>query len=231
MAATEKLPKDTHRRGAPFDAVWARVVEISGWRRQADLAEFLSITRPNVSRAKDRGAFPNEWARKIAKSKQVSLDWLLTGEGPRRKGEERGTELAPTEEGNREVKRVGVYGLAGAGPAWDLTGFEPLEQLFIPKALWRPSIVAVRIRGRSMEPLIFDGAYVGVDRDDRKVISGEIYAVWLPYEGAVIKRLYAATDRLLLRSANPEFPELAVPAADVKPELILGRVRWVIQEY
>lgn len=80
-----------------------------------------------------------------------------------------------------------------------------------------------------MEPLIRDGAYVGIDSEDRWIVSGEIYAVWLPYEGAVIKRLYLDMEKITLKSDNSQFPEITVPLAGLDDHFIQGRVKWVIQ--
>jgi len=82
-----------------------------------------------------------------------------------------------------------------------------------------------------MEPLILDGAYIGIDREDRWVISGEIYAVWIPYEGAVIKRLYIDPEKIILRSDNKDFPDFYIPVKETNTEMILGRVKWVMQRF
>jgi phage repressor protein C with HTH and peptisase S24 domain len=124
-----------------------------------------------------------------------------------------------------------VYALAGAGPARDLVEHEPIEMIVIPKSFWKPSIAAIKVRGRSMEPLILDGAYLGIDREDKWIISGEIYAVWIPYEGAVIKRLYIDPEKITLRSDNKDFPEFSIPVKEASAEMILGRVKWVLQQF
>lgn len=81
-----KIPFGYLVRGAPFDAVWGRVREITGWTKQSELAAFLEIKSPGVAKAKARQSFPNEWALKIAQGYGVSLDWLLSGEGARFRG-------------------------------------------------------------------------------------------------------------------------------------------------
>lgn len=126
---------------------------------------------------------------------------------------------------------VGVYALAGAGPARELVEHDPIEMIVIPKSFWKPSIAAIKVRGRSMEPLILDGAYLGIDREDKWIISGEIYAVWIPYEGAVIKRLYIDPERITLRSDNKDFPEFSILVKEASAEMILGRVKWVLQHF
>jgi phage repressor protein C with HTH and peptisase S24 domain len=170
----------------------------------------------------------------------VNLNWLLTGKGPQylrdlEKGGQlkRAIQVEETLDSyDRErFNEVGVYALAGAGPARELVEHEPIEMIVVPKSFWKPSIVAIKVRGRSMEPLILDGAYIGIDREDKWVISGEIYAVWIPYEGAVIKRLYIDPEKITLRSDNKDFPEFSIPVKEANAEMILGRVKWVLQQF
>ena len=173
---------------------------------------------------------------------QFNIEWLITGIGDMesptigepRGGRIKGIHTIQDEQGIYDQERyseVGVYALAGAGPARDLVEHEPIEMIVIPKSFWKPSIVAIKVRGRSMEPLILDGAYLGIDRDERWIISGEIYAVWIPYEGAVIKRLYIDPERITLRSDNKDFPEFSILVKEASAEMILGRVKWVLQQF
>lgn len=71
----------------PFDDVWERIRQVTKWGTYTDLANFLSISSSSITGAKDRGNWPIEWAFKIAQVYNVSIDWLLTGEGEMRRGE------------------------------------------------------------------------------------------------------------------------------------------------
>jgi phage repressor protein C with HTH and peptisase S24 domain len=130
---------------------------------------------------------------------------------------------------SKDAIQVGVFALSGAGPPNDLVTNEPLETITIPKNFYKPSIITIQVRGKSMEPLIRNGAYVGIDRDDKWIVSGEIYAVWLPYEGAIIKRLYLDMEKITLRSDNQQFPDIHVSLQGPDENFIQGRVKWVIQ--
>lgn len=124
-----------------------------------------------------------------------------------------------------------VFALAGAGHPNNLVDTEPVAEIVVPKDFYKPSIVPVKIRGRSMEDTIMDGAIVGVDRTDKRVVSGEIFAVWMPYEGAVVKRLYLDTEKITCRSDNPKFDDFIVSLDKVGEHFIQGRIKWVIQQY
>lgn len=82
-------------------------------------------------------------------------------------------------------KMVPIYNMAsgspeGLEPEWE----EPICHRFIQERFVRPGIKPVLVSGRSMEPTFKDGAVVGVDLNDKRVVSGEAYAVLIPYEGA-----------------------------------------------
>ena len=126
-----------------------------------------------------------------------------------------------------------VIAFAGAGEFIDLTELEPIDKLLIPKEFAaNGSTVIVKVAGASMEPMIKKGAYIGVDKDDKQFISGEIYAIYLPYEGAVIKRVYLDLDNIILKSENKNFPDVIMPTKKVDREnFIIGRVKWVLQKF
>lgn len=85
-----------------------------------------------------------------------------------------------------------------------------------------------RIRGKSMEKLILDGAAIGFDRADTSVIDGEIYA--FNHEGMLrVKYLYRLPGGAIrIRSENAdEFPDEIMSAEQYRHEVkMLGRVFW-----
>lgn len=85
-----------------------------------------------------------------------------------------------------------------------------------------------RIRGRSMERLILDGAAIGFDTTDTAIIDGEIYAF---NQGGMlrVKYLYRLPNGgVRVRSENAEeFPEETLSAQQYQDEIrMLGRVFW-----
>ena len=75
------------------------------------------------------------------------------------------------------------------------------------------------------------GAFVGIDTQDLNIVAGEIYAVNVPYEGLVLKRVFVdpAGRSLRLVSTNPDHPEQVLPLQD-QGNLIAGRAIWVMLE-
>jgi phage repressor protein C with HTH and peptisase S24 domain len=82
----------------------------------------------------------------------------------------------------------------------------------------------------NMESLIRRGAFVGLDRENTKIISGEIFGLVLPYEGLVVRRLYLEPEAgvLVLSSDSEAHADKRVPL-DEYVDKVVGRVSWVMQ--
>jgi SOS-response transcriptional repressor LexA len=132
-----------------------------------------------------------------------------------------------------KYKQLPVYAYAGAGKFIDLTEIEPIDTILIPKEYANSgSLAVVKVVGKSMEPIIHEGAYIGVDKDNRNFISGNIYAVYLPFEGAVIKKVFTDIKNVILKSENKEFPDIVIPLKNIdKDNFIIGTVKWVLQKF
>ena len=48
----------------------------------------------------------------------------------------------------------------------------------------------------------------------------------------MVRRVFIDMERVLLRADNPAYPEIVIPTADltINTDIILGRVRWVLQD-
>lgn len=196
-------------------------------QKDVALAKILGIPPGKLGVWRTRNFIPLELLITLCREKNIDIHWLLTGEG--HKGEkERSAQV------NEGLSKVGVFSLAGAGSPKELTEHEPIESIWLPKEFSTPDLMPVKVRGMSMYPTIWDGAIVGVNKNDRAIISGEIYAIWIPYEGAVIKRLYMDVDKVILKSDNQAFPEMSIAYKELEAahgdNFILGRVKWIIQK-
>ena len=88
------------------------------------------------------------------------------------------------------------------------------------------------MRGNNMAPLITQGARFGVDTREDGITSGQIYALFAPNEGLVLRRIFldGAQAAYLLRSESPDFPETTL-APELARQRLLGRVVWTLQEF
>ena len=88
----------------------------------------------------------------------------------------------------------------------------------------------IGVRGRSMEPLLYEGDSILVARDRRRRRAGRIYVVRDPDHGLVVKRLDKDEDGgwlLVSEAGPPEWP--TVPWPDDAE--IVGEVAWSARAY
>lgn len=71
-----------------FLDIWGRVKESTDLKTLVQLAEFTETSHPTVSRKKKENSFPVDWAFKIASQYGLNTDWIMTGEGAKRPGED-----------------------------------------------------------------------------------------------------------------------------------------------
>ncbi|WP_417035441.1 S24 family peptidase [Desulfovibrio piger] len=82
-----------------------------------------------------------------------------------------------------------------------------------------------------MEPLLREGAYIGVDMEDLAPVSGRTYALFAPLEGVVVRQVFLDGSQrgYVLRAQSPDYPETSLDAALLQRRM-LGRVVWTFQE-
>ncbi|KZL17852.1 XRE family transcriptional regulator [Pseudovibrio sp. Ad37] len=164
----------------------------------------------------------------IAKAASVTLDWLVTGEGPKKR------EVAGSVQATSfiTIPRVDIQLAAGTG---SLNGdnIEKLEDIpftksFLGGKLGRLSaegLIILTADGDSMDPLIADGDLVMVDKK-RNTLSDGVYA--FVYGGlARVKRLRPTIQGdVELISQNPEYKDELLKRADLEDFHIIGKVVW-----
>lgn len=212
------------------------------------LAEFIGVKYHTLMAWKKRGSI-GDYSPFMDKCPGINLAWLETGEGEMFRGVTQDETKAEMEVSHRGAAATGegeagllplnpedvvvmqVYITGGAGAPYEFIPSEPIEEIILPRAFYTKSIIPVKVRGRSMERTLRDGAVVGVDRSDRQIVNGELFAVWLPYQGTVIKRLYLDNKKILLQSDNEEFRsrDIEVALDEVDENFVQGRVKWAIQ--
>lgn len=164
----------------------------------------------------------------------VTLDWLLNGNGPVKADEGRPMIEARDSIGvayGSDFAPVKVYDARSVSRPKEFPGAEPVSTIVIPEKDFKSGPVAILVHGDGMSPSILDGAVVGIDTKDLNLVSGALYAVWLNYEGATIKRVFVYPQKIALRHDNPGFPETAIPTPVMGEDFIIGRVVWVYQRF
>lgn len=227
-----------------FDEIFDRIKTATNTRTQVEIAEVLDIRQSSISDAKRRNSVPSDWFMKLFEQFGLNPDWIKKGSGPMYLRTEQGYSPVDAPQGNSVGEDTARYGGADSRStivtvnstlqgADESPGSVPvLGRLNIPQSFFSPGLYVVRIDNAAMEPQILKNAFVGLDSAQRRVSSGELYGVNLPYEGLVLKKVFIDTEgkRLLLRSENPEHPEVSLPL-DGYEKFIVGRVAWVLQRF
>lgn len=212
-----------------FTEIYERIKLAANCRTQVELAELLNIRQSSISDAKRRDSVPGDWYMKLFERFGLNPDWLKYGVGPLYLRTDKGycpqeapPDLARTvachgDDFPRSTV-VDVYDMAGVytdeapRPALSVSGRVPLPRAFL-------------------RPLLREGAYIGVDREDLAPVSGRTYALFAPLEGVVVRQVFldGPQQGYVLRAQSPDYPETFLDAALLQRRM-LGRVVWTFQE-
>jgi phage repressor protein C with HTH and peptisase S24 domain len=223
---------------------------------KADLARAAGVTPQAAGRWFKTNSISKSSLNACAKYMNVSLTWLMTGEDVHLSKEisetkhvyninkttpdigfpisqiESWDSKTPLEEDEVEVPfYMEVELSAGNGFAIQIEHKGP-KLRFSKSTLKRQGIdashaVCVQVTGNSMEPVIPDGATVGVDTAKTNIKDGDMYAI--DWDGALyIKTLYRIPGGgIRIRSFNlDEYPDENLTKEETKHVRIIGRVFW-----
>lgn len=225
-----------------FDEIFERVKLATNTRTQVELAEVLDIRQSSISDAKRRNSVPSDWYMKLFEKFGLNPDWLKKGVGPMYLRTEEGYEPVDGPAAGHVFEDSAKFGDPDARntvvtvysmQAIESDGERRLKgvgKLSIPQSFSSNTIQVVRMDAAGMEPLIHKGAYIGIDSEQKNIVSGEIYGVYVPYEGLSLKRIFLDADnnRFILRSENKDHPEQYL-SVDKYADSVAGRVVWVLQ--
>lgn len=227
-----------------FEEIFDRIKVATNTRTQVELAEVLDIRQSSISDAKRRDSVPSDWYLKLFEKYGLNPDWLKSGLGPMYLKSEQGyepydgpqaaslrEEAAKYAEPDSKSQIVTVFGMQGIDAATGKWMPKSIGKLSIPLSMARPSVTVVKMDASSMEPLIRRGAYVGLDTDQKNILSGELYGVFIPFEGLGIRRIFLDEEkgRFVLRTENTDHPEQYLPV-EKRDERVVGRAVWVLQQ-
>lgn len=220
-----------------FEDAFERIKKATGLRTQVEVAKLLDIRQSSISDAKRRKSVPDGWLIKLYQLYNLNPNWVLEGEQPQFLGDARGGALNVKEplEGfaSRKPKFHNVMVCAmTSGQEFEENWREtPIESLTISDKFYLPTLLVVKMDEDDMEPIIRRGAYVGIDKERKTIRSGGLYAIDIPVEGLVIKRVAYDSEnaRLVLRSENPS-QEPQFLGIEEAANRIVGRIIWTLQE-
>jgi len=228
-----------------FDDVWGRVKQVTGWNKYGELASFIGTTPQSISGVKGRGAFPLEWAFKIARLYNSSTDWLMTGEGPMMQ-EERGEERevcavsnVTPEYGKRVddkycyIPLYDVKAAAGNGTVIDrehIIDFLAFKQEWIrvQLGLSPQDLYLIHVEGESMEPTLRPGDMILIDHRTASSLPRDGIYVLRMDDTLLVKRLQRLPGSVVkVTSDNPAYEPFTLDLKQSAAEVgIIGRVIW-----
>ncbi len=217
-----------------FEDAYARIQAATRTRTQTEIAHLLGIKQSSISDAKKKNTIPDGWLVTLYRSLGLEPDWVLYGQEPvsRREDFTLGAAVRdPLGDYAAAPAKAAVFAMHPTDPDTGAWRRDPLETIPLFDRLKRPNLIVVKMDSTSMEPLIRRDAYVGIDGDDTRLRSGEIYALDIPGEGLVIKRVVRDLElkRLTLLADNPAHQPQNFPLDNpgITP---VGKAVWIIQE-
>lgn len=225
----------------PFDAVWERIKQVTGWQKDNQLAAFLEVQPGTVSGARQRDSFPIQWAFKIGQEHHCNTDWLMTGDGDKlvgdiaKKGDRSQGAVPHTTKANDEYVHIPRYEVEASAGGGAIIHSEQVVDYLSFRTDWVRSTLGISVRdlalisviGDSMEPTLSEGDVVLLDMTTKSVLDGSIYVLQLN-GGLLVKRIHRKLDgSVVVKSDNPRYDPEIVSEDSADLLKIIGRVVWV----
>ncbi|WP_191601417.1 LexA family transcriptional regulator [Marinomonas algicola] len=206
-----------------------RLMEAFGVSKAAGLAKSLNVTAAVITNWKRRETIPYKEVYEASRTTGYSMDWILTGKGEAQTDK---IQVIPKEEdGYCHVPQYSIEASAGQGA---LIEAETIDQHLAFKESWlrrsgiNPiNLIAMYARGDSMEPTIFSGDSLVIDKTRDTVTSdGGVYVI--NYDGELfVKRVQKQLDGLVaITSDNKNYQPMTIPVESLSKLQIIGRVVW-----
>ncbi|MEW6314750.1 MAG: S24 family peptidase [Pseudomonadota bacterium] len=236
--------------GEGVEAVLARMVKVLG-NPMGGYAEVLDINQNTLKTWKRRGEVSPRYLAGFAKKHDVSLDWLMRGDGE------------PGSEPSRD-QRKGMKGVSGPGA--DVLAHAPYkadelhdEFIFVPhynvkasaghgsiihseqvvdhlafREKWvrdalgvtQKDLALISVKGDSMEPTLSNGDQILIDMRKGRIEDDAVYV--LQYNGVLlVKRIQRKLDgSVVVKSDNQYYEPETLDAKAAGALIVVGRVVW-----
>lgn len=221
-----------------FDEIYKRILFAANCQTQMELAAVLEISQSSISDAKRRQSIPSDWLIKLYDKFGVNPDWLRDKKEPMYL---RGIASLDAQGTNIVLEDVSRGFMTKVYETYcdkqnDEYAFKAIDEVVLPKTLQKCTSYVFNYCGNGMEPSLPRLALVGVlgkNKEERlPVISGEIYALYVPQEGIVFRRIFQNIDDNTYSVCfdNPKLPSSTIQSENLQ-EKLLGKVAWVLHKF
>lgn len=221
-----------------FDEIYKRILFAANCQTQMELAAVLEISQSSISDAKRRQSIPSDWLIKLYDKFGVNPDWLRDKKEPMYL---RGIASLDAQGTNIVLEDVSRGFMTKVYETYcdkqnDEYAFKAIDEVVLPKTLQKCTSYVFNYCGNGMEPSLPRRALVGVLGKNKEeklpVISGEIYALYVPQEGIVFRRIFQNIDDNTYSVCfdNPKLPSSTIQSENLQ-EKLLGKVAWVLHKF
>lgn len=203
-----------------------RLQTVFGVSTDTDLAEKLGVKRATLGAWRTRESTPYAECINIAESRNISLDWLLTGKGDMQfEGSSNHNDLDTLV----HIPEFDVFLSAGNG-SYPQEGSRPIDERPFTKAwlsekgLKHKDLSLVKVRGDSMEPLLKDRDIIMLDSSKTTPNDFSPFAVRIE-DCLYIKIVQKNKNILTLHSINEAYKPITINLEEDDCS-ILGAVVW-----
>lgn len=199
-----------------------------GFRYQNELASALGINPSAITQARKKDSIPARWILLLYRKYGLNPDWLEEGIGP--------TFIKSSwthEDQFRKVPKFKARLCAGGGSfevGSEIEGYYSFRKDWLSKKGTAEKMVLLDIFGNSMEPEFREGDTVLIDKSQKDVLAGAVYAVGID-DTIMVKRVEKHPKGLVLLSDSTKYESLYLENEDVNRVRIIGKVIWVCREF
>lgn len=198
---------------------------------QATLAKLSGVSQSTIGNLESGLRMSARRLAHIAEALEVNALWLAEGIGSPTSDQGFG-EVGVRKAGDGQkvaIRRVELRlsaGVTGFQTDPDHSGggtFMVDEEWLVENGFIRERLVAIKVKGESMEPALYHGDTVIINTIDNRLVDGVVYAV--NYEGeAVVKRLMRDAGQWWLGSDNPDQRRFYRKLCEGSACLVIGRI-------
>ena len=211
-----------------FDIFTKRIGEALSIRSQNELASNIGVNPSAITQARKKDTIPDKWILKLYRKYGLNPDWVERGISPTFINSSNAAEAE-----FRQVPRVKARLCAGGGSfevGSEIEGYYSFRKDWLSRKGAAEKMVLLDIFGNSMEPEFREGDTVLIDKSQKDVLAGAVYAVGIG-DTIMVKRVEKHPKGLVLLSDNTKYKPIYMENEDINRVRIIGKVLWVCREF